>query len=197
MVGYSNSYSYDPNHLKTEQLEIPSKLQPFCSDFEWFWSFGQNVRHFVQNGTPLKHWTPLENQTEGYHWNGHFKSSDACDDAFDDCDNAYEDACKNWDELPELSASSSSESWADNFDRVLLVLESFFLNCSIWNQNVSSILDIQWGSKYSSEWFSNGKYASGWSRDHSKTGRFCPVFGSVSKFIPMNCDLNTGLVFEW
>ena len=155
MVGYSNSYSYDPNHLKTEQLVIRSKLRPFCFDLN---GFEQNVRHFDQNGTPLKHWTPLGNQTEGYHWNGHFMSSDTYDDAYDDnCD----DACKNWDELPELSASSSSESWADNFDRVLLVLDSCFLNCSIWNQNVSSILNIHWKSKHSSEWYSNGEYASG------------------------------------
>ena len=38
MVGYSNSYSYGPDHSKTKPLEIRKKWRPFCSDFQWFWT---------------------------------------------------------------------------------------------------------------------------------------------------------------
>ena len=50
-----------PNHWKSEQNG---------GLFVWISNgFEQNGHHFAQNRTPLENQMPLENQTEGYHWN--------------------------------------------------------------------------------------------------------------------------------
>ena len=55
MIGYSNSFSYGPDHSQTKPLEIRRKWLPFVLISN---GFRQNGCHFVQNKTPL------ENQTK-------------------------------------------------------------------------------------------------------------------------------------
>ena len=56
LVGYSNRYSYGPNHSKTEPSKIWTKCRPFCSNFQWF------CLKWNTNRKP----NAIGNRTEGY-----------------------------------------------------------------------------------------------------------------------------------